>query len=322
MNWQTSIATGFKDPKRLLMFLEHDSSTFSMAADKLFRTRVPLSFANKMRRGDLNCPLLRQVLPVSQELEDAEGFVNDPLQEATFNRMPGLLHKYHGRVLVTLAGSCAINCRYCFRRHFDYKDNQINVSQWQAIIDYIRRDDSIGEVIFSGGDPLMVQTKRLASYIDSLEKIPHVHTVRFHTRMPIVLPERIDEDFISLIKTTSLNKVVVVHANHPQELCNQTKRAFNDLKQSNVILLNQSVLLRHINDDADILAGLSHALFLQGVLPYYLHKLDKVKGTSHFDVSLARAQKIHQSLQALLPGYLVPKLVQENSGEKHKTLII
>lgn len=322
MTWQKKLALGFRDPKALLAYLGHDDNACSALADQLFRTRVPLSFVNKMNRNSLSCPLLKQVLPLALELNDVEGFIRDPLKENTFNVLPGLLHKYHGRVLITLAGSCAINCRYCFRRHFSYEDNQINLTQWDKIIAYLQKNPSLNEVIFSGGDPLMVQTKRLAHYLESLEAITHIKTVRFHTRMPIVLPERIDDDFITLMKNTRLLKVMVVHSNHENELCEQTKAAFDSLKQSGVMLLNQSVLLNEINDEVEVLVKLSRKLFEQGVMPYYLHLPDKVKATSHFDVTLAKARKLHKQMQALLPGYLVPRLVQEVPGEKHKTLII
>ncbi len=321
MSWQKELAAGFKDQKHLLEYLDHDDIDGSLLAQQQFSTRVPKKFADKMRKQDLDCPLLKQVLPSQAELQLIDGYVVDPLKENQFNVMPGLLHKYHGRVLVTIAGSCAINCRYCFRRHFPYNENQINLNQWQNIVDYIKNDSSINEIIFSGGDPLMVQNQRLKKYIFDLETIKHIDTLRFHTRMPIVLPERIDSEFLDLMNQTSLNKVMVVHCNHPQELCQQTKNIFLELQQSNVILLNQSVLLKGINDNIQTLARLSRKLFQQGVLPYYLHLLDKVEGSAHFDTTLKDAKQIYKNLQTILPGYLVPKLVQEIAGEKNKTRI-
>lgn len=321
MNWQTALTQGFKDPKQLLHFLGHAETETSLHANQLFQTRVPLSFAQKMQYGNLQCPLLRQVLPITDELEEKIGFISDPLQEKNFTATQGLLHKYKGRVLITLAGSCAINCRYCFRRHFAYKDNQINLSQWQNILKYLEEDPSINEIIFSGGDPLMVQTKRLTHYIQALESIKHIKTLRMHTRIPIVLPERIDNEFLSLMENTCLNKVMVIHTNHAKELCNKTAQAFSLLKQNNLTLLNQSVLLKGVNDDIQSLVSLSHKLFEQGILPYYIHLPDKVKATAHFDVSLESAQKLHKQMQSQLPGYLVPKLVREIPGEKNKTWV-
>lgn len=321
MNWQTSLAQGLNDPKSLLAYLGHESNYGSHDADAQFRTKVPRHFANKMAREDLNCPLLKQVLPIAHELMQSPGFVSDPLKEARFNRMPGLLHKYQSRVLVTLAGSCAVNCRYCFRRHFSYKDNQINLLQWQNIVDYIQEHQRLEEVIFSGGDPLMVKNERLNQYLTSLQTLSHITTIRFHTRLPIVLPERIDKGFVELVDQTEKQVVMVVHANHPQELCKDTLTAFHQLKKAGVTLLNQSVLLAGINDSVDTLKQLSQKLFEQGVLPYYLHLPDKVSGTAHFDVSLEKAKQLHQDLQAEVSGYLVPKLVQEVAGEKHKTII-
>lgn len=321
MNWQTVLAQGFKDPLKLLTYLGHETADVCFEADALFRTRVPKSFADKMVREDISCPLLKQVLPVTQELKSIESYVQDPLQEKQFTQQKGLLHKYQSRVLITLAPSCAINCRYCFRRHFDYQDNQINLNQWQNILNYIQMDANIKEVIFSGGDPLMVKNERLQHYLESLQNIEHVKTLRFHTRLPIVLPERIDEGFIGLLKRNTKQKVMVMHSNHPRELCDKTEQAFSLLKANNVTLLNQSVLLAKINDDSEILAALSQKLFSQGVLPYYLHLPDKVTGTSHFDVTLDKAKQIYLELQAKLSGYLVPKLVQEIPGEQNKTII-
>ena len=321
MNWSQELDAGFREQKQLLKYLGHDEASGSLGAQQQFSTRVPKGFADKMKRNDFNCPLLKQVLPSSAELKLIDGYVIDPLQESQFNMMPGLLHKYHGRVLITIAGSCAINCRYCFRRHFPYQDNRINLKQWQAIVDYIKNDSSINEVIFSGGDPLMVQTKRLAEYIEPLESIKHLDTLRFHSRMPIVLPERIDAEFLELMARLTLKKVMVVHCNHSEELCPKTAQALADLKKKGFVLLNQSVLLKGVNDHSKILAELSHKLFGQGVMPYYLHLLDKVKGTAHFDMTVADAKQIYKKLQIILPGYLVPKLTREIPSEKHKTLI-
>lgn len=320
--WQQLLASGFRKPAQLLEFLDLAPNMASIQADKEFATRVPIGFAKKMRRGDLSCPLLTQVLPVSQEVQaQLPQYINDPLAENKVNPVKGLLHKYKGRVLITLASSCAINCRYCFRRHFPYQDNYINRDQWQNILFYIKQDPTISEVIFSGGDPLLIKNTRLASYIKALETIPHIKTLRFHSRIPVVLPERIDDEFLTMLFESRLAKVMVIHSNHPQELCDKTMTVFTQLAQHNVVLLNQSVLLKGVNDNSQVLVQLSKKLFEQGVLPYYLHTLDKVRGAEHFDLPLTKIKKLYQELQGLMPGYLVPKLVCEEAGKHSKTIL-
>ena len=319
--WQQRLQEGFSDAKALLNYLQLPEEAASVTSEQLFPTRVPISFAQKMRKGDLSCPLLKQVLAISKENHVNEGFLIDPLNEQAANPVQGLLHKYYGRVLITLASSCAINCRYCFRRHFPYKENQISASRWQAILEYIQADPSIHEVIMSGGDPLMHKTKRIKQYIDDLAPIAHVKTVRFHSRLPVVMPERINSNFIEMLKIAPFKIVMVIHCNHPAELCDQTKAVFKALTQAGVTLLNQSVLLKNINDSSKVLATLSHKLFEQSVMPYYLHILDKVKGTAHFDLDLIGAKKIYSQLQEKLPGYLVPKMVVEQPGAMNKTLV-
>lgn len=321
--WQQVLASGFSEPAALLEYLKikPEQVPLSFAAHQQFKTLVPLGFAEKMQAAEPNCPLLRQVLPVMNEIEPSTGYSHDPLQEQGSNPLPGVLHKYQGRILVTLAGSCAINCRYCFRRHFPYQDNQISPSQWQQIIDYLQSELQVEEVIFSGGDPLLVKSKRLQHYIESLASIKHLTTIRFHSRIPVVLPERIDDELIAILQQSPLQKVMVIHANHPAELCHQTSNAFKRLADAGVHLLNQSVLLKGVNDNASILAQLNKKLFKQGVLPYYLHLLDKVVGAAHFDVPLADAQQIYKALQNQLPGYLVPNLVREDPAVGHKVRV-
>ena len=249
-----------------------------------------------------------------------EGFSTDPLAEMSTNPLKGLIHKYHGRVLITLSGACAVNCRYCFRRHFPYQDNNPGRSGWRDICDYIAQDESITEVILSGGDPLIVPDLVLADLLQQLDAIPHLHTLRFHTRIPVVLPERVNERFIEVLAQTRLKKVVVLHCNHAQELDETVHQACIALRKIDCHLLNQAVLLSGVNDDAQILADLSNQLFAFGVLPYYLHLLDKISGAAHFDLSMDKARIIYQQLQKLLPGYLVPRLVREEAGKESKTL--
>ena len=320
-SWQQILAQGFAQASELLAFLHLPVSEGSSLAEKQFKTRVPRGFAARMDRGNRYDPLLLQVLAIDDELQIKPGFVQDPLDEAATNSIPGLIHKYHGRVLLTVTGSCAINCRYCFRRHFPYQDNNPGRAGWQPVLDYINADKNIHEVILSGGDPLLANDAVLAPLLAQLDAIPHLTTLRIHTRIPVVLPERVDDGLIALLMTSRLKKVVVLHSNHVQELDAQVALACRRLSGAGCLMLNQSVLLAGVNDNANTLAALSERLFACGVLPYYLHLLDKVQGAAHFDVGLEEALAIFQQLQALLPGYLVPRLAREDAGAKHKTLI-
>lgn len=320
-SWQKILAQGYANAQDLLAFLKLPVTLAHETAEQQFKTRVPRAFANLMEVGNANDPLLRQVLAVRDELDDISGFKHDPLGEKETNQIPGLLHKYHGRVLLTLSSACAINCRYCFRRHFPYESNNPGREGWRAVIQYIKHDPSIQEVIFSGGDPLLATDKVIFELCSQLEEISHVRMIRFHTRIPVVLPERIDSSFIRNLSAVSLKKVMVLHANHPNEIDARVLNACKSLREANCQLLNQSVLLRKVNDDEFILKELSERLFDCGVLPYYLHLLDKVQGAAHFDLPLERALFIYKKLQALLPGYLVPRLAREESGKPNKTLV-
>ena len=319
--WHKILAEGFSSAAELLAFLQLPTSLANNLAEKQFKTRVPRSFAARMQPGNRYDPLLLQVLAVDEELQNTDDYVEDPLAEAVANPLRGLIHKYHGRVLLTVAGACAVNCRYCFRRHFPYQDNNPGRGGWQQVLDYIANDVHIHEVILSGGDPLLAKDQVLAPLLMQLAAIPHLRTLRIHTRIPVVLPERINESFINILARNRLHKVIVLHSNHPHELDSQVADACADLRQIGCHLLNQSVLLAGVNDSAHILAELSERLFACGVLPYYLHLLDKVQGAAHFDVSLEDALGIFRQLQGLLPGYLVPRLAREVPGKKHKILI-
>lgn len=321
MSWQTELKTGFTHPQPLLEFLNISVDKFSLKAHRDFKTKVPLSFAKRMQKGNLNCPLLKQVLPIEEEETITPGFTNDPLEEQQANPIPGLLHKYASRVLITLATNCAINCRYCFRRHFPYSDNQISTRHWHNIFAYLQLHPEIDEVILSGGDPLLVNNSQLKKFIDKLEKIPSIKIIRLHSRLPIVLPSRLDEEFLATLNQCKLRVVLVVHCNHPNEINQEVENAFAAITNSKITLLNQSVLLQGINDKPEILAALSHQLFTINILPYYLHLPDKVQNTAHFDVDETRAIDIHHQLHTLLPGYLVPRLVKEEPGKSHKTPI-
>ncbi|KTC85492.1 MULTISPECIES: EF-P beta-lysylation protein EpmB [Legionella] len=321
MTWEKILAQGFASVNELLEFLSLPLELGSELAEKQFKTRVPRGFAARMQTGNPQDPLLLQVLAVNEEVQPVDHYINDPLAESSVNPLQGLMHKYQGRVLLTLTGVCAVHCRYCFRRHFPYQKNNPGRNGWQEVLDYIRQDSTIFEVILSGGDPLLAADKVLGEFIQQLDTIPHVKTLRFHTRIPVVLPERINETLLAMLAQTRLRKVVVLHVNHAQELDEQVQRACVALRQVGCHLLNQSVLLKTVNDDAKTLATLSERLLDCGVLPYYLHVLDKVAGAAHFDLSEESARAIHLQLQGLLPGYLVPRLAREVPGKAHKIVL-
>jgi len=321
--WQEALSDLITDPKELLKILDLDLSMLdaAMAAASEFPLKVPRGFVNRIQKGNPDDPLLKQILPLGLELNIVPGFQSDPLHEATVNPVPGLLHKYHGRVLVTLTSACAVHCRYCFRRHFPYDDNNPGTSGWELIFDYIKNDSSISEVILSGGDPLAVSDKLLKLFTDRMSSIPHIRRLRIHTRLPVVSPERITDEFIHWISHLSIDPVIVIHANHPQEISDDVKFAMLKLRNAGVPLLNQTVLLNGVNDEKGILAMLSEKLFAAGVLPYYLHVLDKVQGAAHFDMELEKARELHAAVGKILPGYLVPRLVCEEPGKAGKTLL-
>jgi EF-P beta-lysylation protein EpmB len=309
------------DPHELLQLLaldHHPDLAAGGDARRLFALRVPRAFIQRMRHGDAGDPLLLQVLTSRQEFTDAPGYTTDPLDEQS-SVVPGLLHKYKNRALLLVKGGCAVNCRYCFRRHFPYQDNQGNKRNWQAAIDYIAAHPELDEIIFSGGDPLMAKDHELAWLIAALEQIPHLKRLRIHSRLPVVIPARITETLCQLLADTRLQVLLVSHINHAQEIDEALRARLQLLKRSGVTLLNQSVLLRGVNDNADALAELSNALFDAGILPYYLHVLDKVQGAAHFFVSDAEARALMRQLLSRVSGYMVPRLAREIGGEPSKT---
>jgi EF-P beta-lysylation protein EpmB len=315
------LADVITDPDELLRLLaldKHPQLTAGREARTLFPLRVPRAFAARMRPGDAHDPLLLQILTAQDEFIVAPGFSQDPLDEQQ-SVVPGLLHKYHNRALLLVKGGCAVNCRYCFRRHFPYQDNQGNKRNWQAAIDYIAEHPELDEIIFSGGDPLMAKDHELAWLVGALEKIPHLKRLRIHSRLPVVIPARITEGLCQILAETRLQVLMVSHINHAQEIDDELRYGMQMLKRAGVTLLNQSVLLRGINDDAQALANLSNALFDAGILPYYLHVLDKVQGAAHFFVSDEEARALVRQLLTMVSGYMVPKLAREIGGEPSKT---
>ncbi|MEI8594087.1 EF-P beta-lysylation protein EpmB [Photobacterium sp. Hal280] len=319
-NWLEQLADAISDPLELLHRLEIDPAPWQngLAARKLFAQRVPRSFVDRMEIGNPHDPLLRQVLPLAEEFEVHEGFSHDPLAEQN-NALPGLLHKYRNRVLLIVKGGCAINCRYCFRRHFPYQDNPGSKRQWQQALDYIAAHPELNEVILSGGDPLMAKDSELRWLVDGIAAIGHIKRLRIHTRLPVVIPARITSELRLLLQQTRLQVVLVTHINHGNEINPELSAALAPLRDAGVTLLNQGVLLRGVNDSVDALVHLSEALFDAGILPYYLHVLDKVQGAAHFMVSDDEARVLMAGLIEKVSGYLVPKLTREIGGRTSKT---
>lgn len=322
-DWQVALANAITDPQELCQALALDNQEIQQLCDNnpQFSLRVPRSFMARMEKGNWRDPLLLQVLPLTKEWESSAQSCQDPLQEKQVNPVPGLLHKYYGRVLLIAASGCAIHCRYCFRRHFPYESNTPGLSGWQPVLDYIAKDASITEVILSGGDPLILKDASLHYLTTQLAAIAHVKILRIHTRLPVVLPERITGALINILTSSRLQPVVVIHCNHPREIDGSVQRALAALRQAHITLLNQFVLLRNINDNAETLITLCQQLFSHGVLPYYLHLLDPVQGAEHFSTNATKAKELISQLTAHLPGYLVPKLVQETAGAPAKVAL-
>ncbi len=322
-NWQQQLAEAFNNIKDLCRYLHlaPDDLPVSAVAAENFPLRVPLSFAACIEKGNPNDPLLRQILPVNEELNIYPGFSHDPVGDLASATQTGVLHKYHGRVLLINTGSCAINCRYCFRRNFPYADLQLSKQKEDAAIQAIQDDATISEVILSGGDPLLLSDARLARLIQQLNNIEHLQRIRIHSRLPIVLPARITDELINSLKLSAKQIIIITHCNHANEISDRVVTACNSLKNSGITLFNQAVLLKGVNDNAKALCNLSEQLFSHGIIPYYLHLLDKATGTGHFKVSEQDALVLIQQVQAALPGYLVPKLVKEQAGAASKQAI-
>ncbi|MDR5898149.1 EF-P beta-lysylation protein EpmB [Halomonas vilamensis] len=320
-SWQQQLSNAIRDPAALCTRLGLPEAWLpgASAGHALFGICVPDAFLRRMTPGDPSDPLLRQILPLGEETVTPPGFVADPLEEADHQPAKGLIHKYAGRVLFIASPTCAINCRYCFRRHFPYSENAPSRAQWQEALDYLRADTSIHEAILSGGDPLAANDRQLAWLVEQLESIPHLKRLRIHTRLPVVIPDRVDDALLGWLASTRLQKVVVLHINHANEIDQAVVDACTRLKQAGATLLNQSVLLRGVNDDVTTLATLSERVFEAGILPYYLHVLDPVQGAAHFDVDDEQARELLAGLRDVLPGFLLPRLVREIPGEASKT---
>lgn len=319
-HWRQAWREAVRDPRELLALLGLDALAdgLSDAAATQFPLRVPRSFVARMRHGDPQDPLLRQVLPVLDEERIVPGFGLDAVGDAAARRGGGVIHKYNGRALLIATGSCAVNCRYCFRRHYPYAEDTAAAAGWREAVALIRSDASIHEVILSGGDPLSLADHKLAELTEALREIPHLRRLRIHSRLPVVLPERVDDGLLAWLATLPWPVTLVIHANHANEFDGTVDAALRRLRDAGVHLLNQAVLLRGVNDGVDALADLSERGFAAGVLPYYLHQVDRVAGAAHFEVDDARAKALHAALAARLSGYLVPRLVREVAGDTGK----
>ncbi len=322
-SWQSLLQTAVSDINQLCELLGLDSAQLNYDPDAAgqFAMRVPLPFIQRMERGNPNDPLLKQVLAVQSENLDAVGFTDDPLAERQANAIPGLLHKYQNRVLLTVTGSCAVHCRYCFRRHFDYSANNGGRQAWPAILSYLRDHPEVDEVILSGGDPLTAADSYLHQLIDRLAKLPSIKRLRIHTRVPVVIPQRILQADLSWLKLFT-SPVVVLHINHANEIDSQVTEAVQRLRDNGSMVLNQAVLLAGINDNLPAQLDLHRGCYDAGILPYYLHLPDRVRGTAHFDVPIEQARQLFQDIRKNLSGYMVPTLVMEEAGAAHKTPLI
>jgi EF-P beta-lysylation protein EpmB len=321
-DWQSQLRDVITCASQLLRTLGLTAGDvgFSEQACRDFALKVPRAFVQRMRHGDPRDPLLLQVLASELELHEIAGYSNDPVGETGVAiPQPGIIHKYHGRALLIVSGGCAINCRYCFRRHFPYADNQNSRQQWSEALGYIRTDASIEEVILSGGDPLVAMDKQLRELVAQIAQIPHVRRLRIHSRVPVVIPRRVNSSLLEAITHPNLQTVMVIHCNHANEIDQSVASAMSALRERDISVLNQAVLLAGVNDSAEALRKLSESLFAAGVLPYYLHLLDKVQGAAHFDVPEQRALLLMDEIAATLPGYMVPKLVREVAGARAKT---
>ncbi|MDB5107056.1 MAG: Lysyl-lysine 2,3-aminomutase [Fibrobacteres bacterium] len=323
VRWQKEMQDAFRTGESLLRFLDLDPAQApeGLAPDPAFPVLVPQSFASRMVKGDWRDPLLLQVLPRDGETRSVPGFLADAVGDLASQVVPGLLHKYDSRALLMVSHQCAVHCRYCFRREFPYGDMPRGQAGWDEAWAYLESAEGVDEIVLSGGDPLFLDNRRLERILERAAALPRLRTVRFHTRLPIVLPSRIEPGLLAMLRSLSEAKtlIVVIHANHANELDAGTGRALSGLRAAGAMLLNQAVLMAGINDDADVLADLSRGLLAQGVLPYYLHQLDRVVGTAHFETPEAKGRDLIEALRGKLPGYAVPRYVRETAGEPFKT---
>jgi EF-P beta-lysylation protein EpmB len=319
--WQEAIKHAIRDSQRLCSILSLDKDLASESAATSFPVFAPWEFISRMKPGDPADPLLRQVLATAEEDHNPAGFTDDPVGDDVASLSPGLIRKYRSRSLLITTGACAIHCRYCFRRHFPYSTSPKSADDWQPALDQIAQAREIDEVILSGGDPLMLVDDTLAELAERISRIDHVQRLRIHTRLPIVIPQRVTSELLAWLRGTRLAAIMVVHANHPNEIDQPTAEALVRLVDAGVPVLNQSVLLRGVNDDVAALVELSRKLVNLRVMPYYLHQLDRVRGAAHFEVPVARGLELIEAMRKQLPGYAVPRFVQEVAGKDSKSIL-
>ena len=324
MNWQQELRLAVRDVAQLIAATELPAGFADRArkAAQSFPFFAPWPYIGRMVKGDPADPLLRQVLPLVEELDEKRGFTDDPVGDSAARLNAGLLQKYHGRALLITTGVCAVHCRYCFRRHYPYSEAPKSADDWQPAVDRIAADPAIDEVILSGGDPLTLVDRQLAELTQRIAALSHVRRLRIHTRLPIVIPQRVTTDLLDWLCGTRLTPIMVVHANHPQEIDDSTAAALSRLIDAGIPVMNQSVLLRGVNDSAQALIGLSRRLVDLRVMPYYVHQLDHVAGAAHFEVPAETGRQIIDELRAHLPGYGVPRYVQEIVGANSKVELI
>ncbi len=323
-SWQQQLSEAFTRVEDLFAYLEIPGKLMPQAqrASRDFALRVPRSFASQMEKGNPEDPLLLQVLPRAEELVEHPGFITDPVGDRDHTEAPGVLHKYDGRILLIATGACGVHCRYCFRRHFPYGESNAGKDQWAESLELLSRSPDTREVILSGGDPLTLSDTRIASLVKALNEIPHLERLRIHSRLPVLVPERITGDMVDWLTLGRLQPILVFHVNHPREISERLTDALAPLRARGITLLNQAVLLRGVNDSPETLCDLSEVLFSSGILPYYLHMLDPVRGSGHFDLPEARAKHLLNMVRRRLPGYLVPRLVRETTGAPSKTPLL
>ena len=322
-DWQQALKSAVRDPDELIGRLRLPARYLAPArqAAREFPVFAPLDFIRRMEPGNPHDPLLRQVLPLGLESRLEKIDLEDPLEEASAIQAPGLLQKYAGRALLIASGTCAIHCRYCFRRHFPYQKTPRSLAAWQPALQMLAEDPSLEEILLSGGDPLTLVDSQLDALMSQIDRIEHVRRLRIHTRLPIVIPERVTKNLVANLKGKRMTTFVVVHANHSAEIDDGVGLALRRLIDEGITVLNQAVLLKGVNDSLDALVGLSRQLVNVGVLPYYLHQLDRVAGASHFEVPVTQGRQLVNAMRDRLPGYAVPRYVIEKPGGSSKEVI-
>ncbi|WP_067206490.1 EF-P beta-lysylation protein EpmB [Marinomonas aquimarina] len=322
-HWSTELAQAIKSPAELwpLLGLTEQDLPAAHKAMASFKMLVPRPFVSRMEFGNVNDPLLKQVLADDIEMLPVAGYSKDPLDEGNHNPQKAIVHKYERRILVITTGTCAVNCRYCFRRHFPYGDNQLAQKEWDSVIDYLKDHPEVNEVILSGGDPLMLKDSQLSQHIARLNDLPQLKRLRIHSRLPVVIPSRINDELLAWVSQSRLDVVLVLHSNHAHEIDQSIADKVALLKRAGVTVLNQGVLLRGVNDSVEAQVNLSEALFAAGILPYYMFTFDPIEGGAHFDISIEAAQQLMGQVAQKLPGYLMPKLAKEIPGEPAKTVL-